>query len=361
IVSQRPLGDLIAERTGRWLAALIGLGAFFISAAYQFGNNLGVHSALAVYVGNFDWSLSVAGTNINPFNYLVVLFNALSITFLFGFANLYKALERLMMTFVALMLFSFALNLYFARPNPTGLLRGFIPSYSPETWDLSLLGLVGTTFVITAAYYQSYLVRQKGWGEAEMRSGLVDARIGAVIIALITMMLMSTAAVLLKTVPTSVEDVAISLKPLLGAGGQAVFCLGLFAAAYSSFLVNSMIGGFILCDGLGLPSHSEAMAPRLFTAAVLLVGMFVGLYVIHTGAPPIPAIVAAQAATVLAAPLMAGVLLWLTNCKSIMGEYRNGPILNSLAIGGLVLLILMAGRLAIYNVWPALRPLIGAQ
>lgn len=354
IVARRPAADLITERAGRWLAILIGLGAFFISAAYQFGNNLGVHSALAVYTEDLSWNLSIAGIDLDPFDYMVVLFNALSISFLFGFRNLYRALERLMIAFVALMLFSFALNLYFARPDPTALLSGLVPAYSAETWDLSLLGLVGTTFVITAAYYQSYLVRQKGWGEEEMRSGLFDARIGAVIMALITVMLMSTAAVLLTTIPNSVQDVAVSLEPLLGPGGQAVFCLGLFAAAYSSFLVNSMIGGFILCDGLGLPSHARALAPRLFTTAVLLVGMFVGLYLIKTGTSPVPAIVTAQATTVLAAPLMAGVLLWLTNCKSIMGEHRNGPVLNLCAVAGLLLLLAMAGRLAVQNVWPAI-------
>ena len=42
-------GDLITQRLSRPIAALIGLGVFFISAAFQFGNNLGVHSAFKVY------------------------------------------------------------------------------------------------------------------------------------------------------------------------------------------------------------------------------------------------------------------------------------------------------------------------
>ena len=49
VVSDQSIGDLVSERAGRWLAALIGVGVFFISAAFQFGNNLGVLSAFKEY------------------------------------------------------------------------------------------------------------------------------------------------------------------------------------------------------------------------------------------------------------------------------------------------------------------------
>ena len=64
----------------------------------------------------------------------------------------------------------------------------------------------------------------------------------------------------------------------------------------------------------------------MLTAAVLVVGMIFALYVIRTGVKPVAAIVAAQAVTVIAAPLMAVTLLWLTNLPSVMGEYRNGRV-----------------------------------
>ena len=44
--------------------------------------------------------------------------------------------------------------------------------------------------------------------------------------------------------------------------------------------------------------------------------------------------------------LIAGVLLWLTSSRDVMGESVNGPIANSLATLGLVLLLAMAGRTA---------------
>jgi len=205
--------------------------------------------------------------------------------------------------------------------------------------------------VITAAYYQSYLVRFRGWGEKELKNGLIDARVGSLVMALITLMIMSNAAAVFYGRISdeqlgSVGDVAAQLESAFGPKGRALFCLGLFSAAYSSFLVNSMIGGFILSDGLGLGGKPTDLAPRLLTVAVLLTGMGVALYVIRSGQKPVAAIVAAQAVTVLAAPLMAGALWWLTSKRELMGDHVNGPGTHILAGIGFVLLLGMAYRLA---------------
>ena len=345
VLTESP-GTLIANRVGRWLAALIGISIFFIASAFQFGNNLGVDSAFKAYI---------------DFDYIVVVFNGLAIAFLFAFKNLYKAIEKLMMCFVGLMLVSFAMNLGFAFANMPEVQPAVPEADDAPLLDISLLGLVGTTFVIAAAYYQAYLVQQKGWTRSELKNGLIDARIGSILMAVITLMIMCTAAAALrgKTLG-SVDDVAKQLAPLFGDLGRPVFCIGLFAAAYSSFLVNSMIGGFILSDGLGLGTKPTGLAPRLLTTAVLLTGMGVALYVILTGIKPVPAIVAAQAVTVLAAPLIGGVLMWLTNNRDVMGDDTNGPVINAVGGVGLLLLVAMAWYTAAYKVWPELTKLAGS-
>ena len=341
---------LLAKMVGRPLTVLIGCGVFFISAAYQFGNNLGVHSALE---------------NYTDFKYGVVIFNAISIAFLFGFKNLYKLVERLMSIFVALMLASFAINLFFAKPNLLEMAQGIIPSAGSDSdsiLNISLLGLVGTTFVITAAFYQSYLARFKGWKVKDLKDGRIDACISATIMALITIMIMSTAAAVLRGKDLSgVGDVGNALQPLFGDKGQILFCIGLFSAAYSSFIVNSMIGGFILSDSLGLGGTPQDKWTRILTAAVLLTGMFVALYVIQSGTRPVVAIVAAQAVTVVAAPLAAGALLLLTSSKKVMGEHRNGIGVNIQASIGFLLLLGMAWYIASEKVLPQIQKMRGAS
>ncbi|MEZ6051529.1 MAG: Nramp family divalent metal transporter [Planctomycetaceae bacterium] len=346
VVTGESAGDLVARTAGRPVAALIGIGVFFIAATFQFGNNLGVDSAVKAY---FDWN----GT--------MLVFNAIAIAFLFLFQDLYKALERLMSGFVGLMLVAFAFNLAFALANRTPPDAALIPKSSGEI-DLSLLGLVGTTFVVPAAYYQSYLVRFKGWGVKDLKNGLTDARVGSALMALITLMIMANAATVFYGKVSgdqlaSVGDVAAQLESAFGPKGRALFCIGLFSAAYSSFLINSMIGGFMMADGLGLGSKPTDLWPRLLTVAVLLTGMGVAMYVTKSGQPPVGAIVFAQATTVIAAPLMAGALWWLTSRKDLMGEYANGVLTNVLAGAGFLLLLVIAAWVAVVKVVPGMSTL----
>jgi len=331
-------GDWICRKAGRWLAILVGGCVFFISAAFQSGNNIGVAAAFEAFV---DSKPLVAS--------MVVAFNALAITFLFAFKNLYRVLERLMMMFVALMLISFGVNLISLKPDLSALFRGFIPAVG--SIDLAVLGLIGTTFVITAAFYQIYLVQQKGWDVKEVRTGIIDARVGSVIMALITIMLMSTAAAGLYTgASITLKDpvaVAEALEPTFGTQGKIIFCLGLFSAAYSSFLINSMIGGFILSDGLGLGSKPSDLAPRLLTTCALLTGMIVALATMVMGFDRTPTIIAAQAVTVVGAPLVAAVLLWLASSKDVMGSNAASIPTRVFAMVGLALLIAMAADTAV--------------
>lgn len=330
--------DLIRSKSGKPLAIALGLIVFFISAAFQSGNNIGVAAAFEAFYPDSKPLIT----------FLVVAFNVLAISFLFVFKDLYRVIEKLMMGFVALMLISFAVNLLRLQPSAGGMLKGFIPS--PGDIDIAVLGLIGTTFVITAAFYQAYLVRQKGWERNDLKSGLVDARIGSVIMALITVMLMSTAAAGLYTgeevTLNSPVDVADGLKPTFGEMGRLIFCLGLFSAAYSSFLINSMIGGFMAADGLGLGSNPRDFWPRMMTTLVLLTGMAVAIAVIMFDFDKTPTIIAAQAVTVVGSPLVAGVLLWLTCRRDVMGDDVNRPFTTAVAGIGFVLLLGMAANTA---------------
>jgi manganese transport protein len=314
VVAAQAPADLIREKAGKWLAVLVGICVFFISAAFQSGNNLGVAAAFEAFV---ESKLLVAG--------LVILFNAVA------------------------MLISFAVNLMRLSPDVGGMLKGLVPTVGDI--DLAVLGLFGTTFVITAAFYQAYLVRQKGWTKSELSNGLIDARVGSLIMALITVMLMSTAAAGLFTGSTvTLSDpvaVAEALEPTFGTSGKIIFCMGLFSAAYSSFLVNSMIGGFILADGLGLGSKPADLWPRLFTTLALLTGMVIGLAALVFDFDRTPTIIAAQAVTVVGAPLVAGVLFWLTSRRDVMGEHVSGPVTKVLAGIGLAILLVMALNTAV--------------
>ena len=105
-------------------------------------------------------------------------------------------------------------------------------------------------------------------------------------------------------------------------------------------------------------SHGTASRFRpVLTTVVLLTGMVIALAAILFDFDRTPTIIAAQAVTVVGAPLIAAVLLWLTSRKDVMGEHKSGPATLGFAAIGLVLLIVMAGKTAFvdmpekYNQW----------
>jgi len=142
------------------------------------------------------------------------------------------------------------------------------------------------------------------------------------------------------------------LEPTFGTFGKVIFCLGLFSAAFSSFLINSMIGGFIVSDCLGMGSDPHDRAPRVMTTIALLTGMTIALAALILDFDRTPTIIAAQAVTVVGAPLVAGVLFWLASSKDVMGSFVAKGFTKVFAGLGLILLLAMAGNTAI-NTLPA--------
>lgn len=350
VMADAPPGELIRRRFGSWLTTLIGVAVFIIAATFQFANNLGVLAAVDSW--SSEWNLLPIG----KVGVLIAL-NLGATAFLLGSRSFYKPLERIMTVFVAMMLVAFLINMCFAQPRWSEVLGGLIPEPDLLLGDsadwVTIIAWVGTTFSVAIAYFQAYLVRQKGWTRSDLASGMLDVAVAATLLGLITLMITVTAAAALKGNDLkNISAVAAQLEPTFGVWGKRLFCIGLFSAAYSSYLVNSSIGGFLLADGMQLGTSTEDRWPRRFAVAVLLIGMVVAIYIALTGGDIVPAILFAQAITVVLAPLLGIVILSLTNSKSIMGKHTNGWLLNTLAGFGLLMLFVLSGYILTQKVIP---------
>jgi len=349
----------LAQRLGRPVAVLAGLSVFCIAACFQFSNNLGVLASIEPLVGmQSSWQA-----------WLLVALNVALIGTLFGLKRLYPLLEKFMMVLVGAMLIGFAVNLLLARPSLTSAAAGLVPNLPPElegsfwpklirdeTGTAQLLdpwivvqGLLVTTFSIAGAFYQAYLVKEKGWTTAHLNQGLFDSVVGTSVLVLISLIIMITSATVLHGNINpgdlkSAADVALQLEPLFGVAAKWLFCLGIFAAALSSFLVNSMIGGTLLADGFGFDARIDSLWSKLFTTLVLLIGMLVAL--LTDPESRVPLIIFAQAMTVLGGPVLVfslGYLLWRGNTENRLSLPKWIGIL--MAVSTIVVLVL-AGRTA---------------
>ncbi|MHC4544668.1 MAG: Nramp family divalent metal transporter [Planctomycetota bacterium] len=353
---------LVARRLGRPVAAVIGINLCLICTAFQFSNNLAVAAAadalgVARLFGD-PQQMSDRTKHIIDSGVLLI-FNGVIIALIFTLKQIYRALERIMKCMVALILICFLVNLFVARPDFFGVLKGLIPRL-PEGISLGfptrgetgitdpmilIASLLGTTFSVAGALYQGNLVREKGWTIKDYDRGIGDSIAGVCVITGVSAVILITAGTVLRGQPANnIGVLATQLRPLLGRGANTLFCIGLFAVAMNPFVINAMIGGSILADGIGKPAKLSDPWSRRFTVMVLLFGMAVAMIVLNTPIEKVDAIIFGAALTVVGNPLMAVTILWLANQKDIMGDRRNSVVLNILTCLGLVVVVLMAVR-----------------
>jgi manganese transport protein len=329
-VSAQSFLGAVRTKYGRALAAILGICSFTVCAGFQAGNNLGAGTAMESLTQLPVWMWAVA-------------FTAISLTIMFLARRTYQVIEKLMLLLVILMITAFFGTVIKAGPNAAGILKGFIPSVPKGSFPV-MAAMLGTTFSIVAALYQSYLVREKGWKLAEYHTGIRDAVVGIVVLFFITTVIVITSAAVIHPRGVAVQnagDMARQLEPLLGSSAKWLFCLGLWGAAFSSFIVNSLIGGGLLADGLGLGREMSGIPSKLLAALVMLIGMTVALIFKGT---PVNLLIFLQGLTVVFVPGCALVMILMLNDREIMGEHVNGWIANVIAVAGFLVVCIVAYR-----------------
>lgn len=342
VLHSKSILGVMKEKYGRWFSSIIGISSFLAALSFQFGNNLGIGMSMEALTG--------VNAKLWP-----LLFTPFAIILIFVTKNLYKTLEKLMMFMVIIMITAFVVNLVFIKPNLVLIAEGFIPrSFSMDNFN-QLAAIVGTTFVLHCALYQSYLVQNKGWKLKDINKGIKDSNFGVFLLSLMSILVIITAAATLKPLGITVNsaaDMALQLDVLLGSYAKYIFAFGFLSAAFSSLLVNAVIGGGLLSDGLGLGRSMDEKMPKVFTILILLSGMAIAMYVASDVGSPVYSLILAQASSMLSVPLIAIGLILLLNRKDVMGKYKNTYLQNIFAILGLImvciLVYIMYGKLLGY-------------
>ena len=308
---------LTAKKLGRPFAAICGLSLFAMCAMFQFGNCLGMAAGLGTLATSIPRVVWPAA------------FTLAAIVFLFSLKRIYRVIEVMMTVLLVLMLAAFLINLFWVRPDVGEIVKGVcIPTIPPGADWVTIGGVVATTFAIVAAFFQSYLVKAKGWTEKDLADATLDTVLASIAYTLIGCFIMITAAAVLYPDNTidSATDMAAQLEGAFGANAKLVFCIGLSAASFSSFITASLIGGVLLNDGLGFDGKLESPWTTRFATLVLLIGMATSTTIILASEAPnsstladgsttaaveakgqieVKAIAVAQAVTMLAVPLAA--------------------------------------------------------
>ena len=327
VSSDMTLIKIIKKKYGRELSYFAGIGIFLVTAAFQSGNSIGAGLAFA----------ELFNTPVIPW---IIVFSVLAISLLF-YRSFYRVLEKIMIVMIGIMLISFLITLLLSAPDINTLIGGFIPEI-PSGSELLVIALIASSFSMVGAFYQSYLVQERGWKRHQAALCRKEGLTGIILLGMITFMIMSAAGSVLfpKGIQVnSAAEMGRALEPLFGNIASSVFMIGLFAASFSSLLGNATIGGAILADTFSLGDKLNDLSSRVLIMIVILAGSAIAIVFSHL---QLKLIVLAQAITMIVSPVIGTFIFLISSDKKIMGKNNNTFWLKLFGILGLILVFTLA-------------------
>lgn len=216
----------------------------------------------------------------------------------------------------------------------SGLMPGMPDSGNPK---LLIAGMVGTTMASVVLITRSVLVQEEGWTVKDIAAVDRDSAVSMTLLFFINAAIMACAAGTLHVKGMEIEaaiDMVKTLEPLAGGVAVTGFVLGILAAGISSLFPNYLLGPWLISDFLGIPRDMSRGVFRVMVAAAAMFGLVVPVF----GGKPVQIMIASQAVSPIAMPLLAFFVTILLNKKSVAGENRPGILLNI----GLVVTVLFS-------------------
>ena len=320
LVTGRTLFDLVRERFGVAASRTGGLAAFLTAAAFQAGNTAGVGFSIDALVGGGvrTWAL--------VFTLLAALLVALP--------DLYGKLELIVKVIVGVMLLAFVGTLAMVGVRGGEAAAGLLPGFPDRDAVFLTLGMAATTFSVVGAVYQGYLGREKGLGVEDLRGQALDTVLGICVLGGISIVVLLTSAGAIRATGEpilSAQAMAMQLEPLAGPLAFYLFLVGFFFAAFSSQVINPLIGATLLADSFGADPRMDGRPVKLWTALILATGMVPVL--LYSGSP-VELLRLAQAVAVVALPVLGLFLLVLSRDRRLMGRHAVRGWLSALAVLG---------------------------
>lgn len=191
-----------------------------------------------------------------------------------------------------------------------------------------VIALIGTCLSANAAFFTSYGTQERKRTEADYRDiTVVDTIPGIVAPGVMTALVILVAAKVFngplgpKGMVATISGLSKVFEPVAGPVGNWIFALGYFAAAFSAMTANATAGGIMLSDALGKGASAKSRTARIFSGVILVWG--IAITAIFGGGSPVQLIVLAQSLTVLTAPVLAFLLVYLSTKGDFMGTLRN--------------------------------------
>ena len=284
----------------RWIRVgalgLITVTILVGNAAFQTGNLIGASLGLSLLSGL-------------PQEALALVVGGLLLT------GTYQTIQNALVCLVGLMSLVFCAVAGLTAPDISDLIAGVLIPRLPPGSLLTVLALIGTTFVSYNLFLHASTALER-WPDASrndenIRESRRDTVFSVVLGGLIT------------------AAVVVAASPLLGRAAPVFFGLGLFAAGLTSAITAPLAAAYAAGGALGWPPDLRSGRFRLLWEFVLATGVFCA---VALGGSPYYVILLAQAGNGLVLPLTLILLLMVANKTRIMGTHRNSRLTNVLGV-----------------------------
>jgi|TARA_B110000263_G_scaffold90310_2_gene78927 Mn2+/Fe2+ NRAMP family transporter len=307
----------------RSLMLLILCSILIGNAAYEAGNITGASLGI------------IAIINSETLNYIPLLIGF--IAFIILYIGDYKILERSLIFLVLTMSLSFLITAFMTRPDLNSLIKGlFIPKITSSNL-IVILGLIGTTVVPYNIFLHSSLVSEKWDTIDKLKTARLESFISILFGGIISISIIITAASVNNQSVTSVIDLAKGLEPLYGKFAIYFLGIGLFASGITSSITAPLAAAYVAKSCFGWKGSLKSSKFRLTWILILLIGVIVSMIKLN----PIEIIKFAQFLNSLLLPIIAIILLWLVNNKTVIKRDYNYRFQNILGIFIVIITIIL--------------------
>ena len=310
----------------RLLILLILCSILIGNAAYEAGNITGASLGIIAIIGR------------ETLNYIPLLIGF--IAFITLYIGDYKVLERSLIFLVITMSVSFMITAIMTKPDLFSLLDGlFMPKINSESL-LVVLGLIGTTVVPYNLFLHSSLVKEKWNDISKLKTARIESFISIIIGGIVSMAIIITAASVSNDNVKSVMDLAKGLEPLYGKFAIYFLGIGLFASGITSSITAPLAAAYVAKSCFGWSGSLKSFNFRIVWFFVLLIGVIVSLLKLN----PIEVIKFAQFSNSLLLPIVAILLFWLINNKTIFKNSYSYKLQNILVIVIILITIILGAK-----------------
>ncbi len=260
----------------------------------------------------------------------------------------YKPVERVLLIF-SLIYFSYPVSAFLAHPDwKLAIKDTIIPQFNSDPgYLIMIVGLIGTTITPWMQFYLQASIVEKGISKRNYGLSRIDVIFGCIVTDVIAFFIVvACAATIFHSQHRELNDVADAaraLAPFAGKFAAILFAVGLVNASLMSAAILPLATSYNICEGLGFESGID----RSFGQAKIFYGLYTGLIVCGAGfvlipnLPMLKVILLSQVLNGVLLPFVLVFMLILINRERLMGEYKNGPWGNSIAIATSVIMVML--------------------